>query len=104
MASLGAQIVNNLPAVRDREGNGTPIQNSSLKNSRDGGTWWAIVYVVAQSRTRLKRLSSSSARHLGSIPGLGKLSIAVFVAALFTIARTRTQPRCPSTEKWAKKM
>ena len=28
--------------------------------SRDGGAWWAAVYGVAQSRTRLKRLSSSS--------------------------------------------
>ena len=27
---------------------------------RDGGAWWAAVYRVAQSRTRLKRLSSSS--------------------------------------------
>ena len=27
---------------------------------RDGGAWWATVYGVAQSRTRLKRLSSSS--------------------------------------------
>ena len=26
---------------------------------RDGGAWWAAVYGVAQSRTRLKRLSSS---------------------------------------------
>ena len=26
----------------------------------DGGAWWAAVYGVAQSRTRLKRLSSSS--------------------------------------------
>ena len=28
--------------------------------SQDGGAWWAAVYGVAQSRTRLKRLSSSS--------------------------------------------
>ena len=42
------------------EGNGNPLQCSCLKNPRDGGTWWAAVYGVAQSRTRLKRLSSSS--------------------------------------------
>ena len=42
------------------EGNGNPLQCSSLKNPRDGGAWWAAVYGVAQSRTRLKRLSSSS--------------------------------------------
>ena len=42
------------------EGNGTPLQCSCLENRRDGGAWWAAVYGVAQSRTRLKRLSSSS--------------------------------------------
>ena len=42
------------------EGNGNPLQCSCLENPRDGGVWWAAVYGVAQSRTRLKRLSSSS--------------------------------------------
>ena len=42
------------------EGNGNPLQCSCLENPRDGGTWWAAVYGVTQSRTRLKRLSSSS--------------------------------------------
>ena len=42
------------------EGNGTPLQCSCLENPRDGGAWWAAVYGVAQSWTRLKRLSSSS--------------------------------------------
>ena len=42
------------------EGNGHPLQCSCLENPRDGGAWWAAVYGVAQSRTRLKRLSSSS--------------------------------------------
>ena len=42
------------------EGNGNPLQCSWLENPRDGGAWWAAVYGVAQSRTRLKRLSSSS--------------------------------------------
>ena len=37
-----------------------------------GGAWWADVYRVAQSRTRLKRLSSSSSMRLGSIPGSGR--------------------------------
>ena len=40
------------------EGNGNPLQCSCLENPRDGGAWWAVVYGVAQSRTRLKRLSS----------------------------------------------
>ena len=35
------------------EGNGNPLQCSCLENPRDGGTWWAAVYGVAQSRTRL---------------------------------------------------
>ena len=36
------------------EGNGTPLQYSCLENPIDGGAWWAAVYGVAQSRTRLK--------------------------------------------------
>ena len=42
------------------EGNGNPLQCSCLENPRDGGAWWAAVSGVAQSQTRLKRLSSSS--------------------------------------------
>ena len=42
------------------EGNGNPLQCSCLESPRDGGAWWAAVYGVAQSWTRLKRLSSSS--------------------------------------------
>ena len=42
------------------EANGNLLQCSCLENPRDGGAWWAAVYGVAQSRTRLKRLSSSS--------------------------------------------
>ena len=44
------------------EGNGNPLQYSCLENPRDRGAWWAAVYGVAQSRTRLKRLSSSRSR------------------------------------------
>ena len=42
------------------EGNGNPFQCSCLENPRDGEAWWAAISGVAQSRTRLKRLSSSS--------------------------------------------
>ena len=42
------------------EGNGNPLQCSCLENPRDGQAWWAAIYGAAQSRTRLKRLSSSS--------------------------------------------
>ena len=44
------------------EGNGNPHQYSCLENPRDGEAWWATVYGVAQSQTRLKQLSSSSSR------------------------------------------
>ena len=51
------------------EGNGNPLQCFCLENSRDGGAWWAAVYGVAQSRTRLKWLSSSSRGNGGRCGG-----------------------------------
>ena len=61
------------------EGNGNPLQRSCLENPRDGGAWWAAVSGVAQSRTRLRRLSSSSSsrcrrrkRHIFD-PWVGKI-------------------------------
>ena len=70
------------------EGNGNPLQCSCLENPRDGGAWWAAIYGVAQSWTRLKRLSSKGflggsvvknplanagdIGDVGSIPGLGR--------------------------------
>ena len=45
-----------------REGNGTLLQYSCLENPRGGGAWWAAIYGVAQSRTRLKWLNSSSSK------------------------------------------
>ena len=42
------------------EGNSSPLQCSCLENPRDDGAWWAAVYGVTESQTRLKRLSSSS--------------------------------------------
>ena len=69
--SLVAQVVKRLPAMREtrvqclgwevpwrRKWN--PLQYLCLENSMDGEAWWATVYGVAKSRTRLKRLSSSS--------------------------------------------
>ena len=41
------------------EENGNPLQYSCLENPRDGAAWWAAVYGVTQSRTRLKWLSNS---------------------------------------------
>ena len=51
------------------EGNGNPLQCSCLENPREGGGWWSAIYGVAQSRTRLKRLSiSSSCWHWKLLP------------------------------------
>jgi len=52
------------------EGNGNPLQCSCLENPRDGGAWWAAVSGVAQSRTRLKQLSSSSSLRKNSLKSL----------------------------------
>ena len=52
------------------EGNGNPLQCSCLENPWDGGAWWAAVYGVAQSRTWLRRLSSSSSTHIKTVHGL----------------------------------
>ena len=64
MGSLGVGPTERLPFHFSLscigEGNGNPLQCSCLENPRDGGVWWAAVSEVAQSRTRLKRLSSSS--------------------------------------------
>ena len=57
------------------EGNGNPLQCSCLENPRDGGAWWAAVYGVAQSRTRLKRLSSSSSKLLNPFPFMVQNSV-----------------------------
>ena len=45
------------------EGNGNPLHCSFLENPTDGEAWWAAVHGVAQSRTRLKQLSSSSSNN-----------------------------------------
>ena len=49
-------------------GNVNPLQCSCLENPRDRGAWWAAVYGVAQSQTRLKRLSSR--REVASLCGV----------------------------------
>ena len=51
-----------LPKLYDGEGNGNPLQCFCLENPMNGGVWWAAVYGVTQSRTQLKRLSSSSSK------------------------------------------
>ena len=53
------------------EGNGNPLQCSCLENPRDRGAWWAAICGVAQSRTQLKRLSSSSSS--SRLPGKSRI-------------------------------
>ena len=53
------------------EGNDSPLQYYCLENPRDKGAWWAVVYGIAQSWTRLKRLSSSMHACLGAGDILG---------------------------------
>ena len=65
------------------EGNGNPLQCSCLENPRDRGAWWAAVYGVAQSQTRLKRLSSSSSS-LGSRRMSGVIYFTLFPLAYKT--------------------
>ena len=50
------------------EGNGNPLQYSCLENPRNGGECWAAIYGVAQCRTRLKQLSSSSRFMIAFLP------------------------------------
>ena len=58
------------------EGNGNPLQYACLENPRDGGARWAAVYGVAQSRTRLKQLSSRSSHILDQkMTGNGRLGL-----------------------------
>ena len=77
------------------EGNGNPLQCSCLENPRDGGAWWAAVYGVTQSRTRLKRLSSRSwmscveknkavfPRKSRRKPGVQELILNLFITKIF---------------------
>ena len=66
------------------EGNGNPLWCSCLENPRDGGAWWAADYGVAQSRTQLKWLSSSSS----SIYTLGASLVAQMVKNLTAMQET----------------
>ena len=67
-------ICNCITVVIDGEGNGTPLQHSCLENPMGGGAWCSAIYQVAQSRTRLKQLSSGNS-HM--------LLVAVWIGACF---------------------
>ena len=70
----GGAVVKNLPANAGDmgsvpgsgrspgEGNGYPLEYSCLRNPVDRGDWRAVVHRVAQSRKRLKRLTTAQQR------------------------------------------
>ena len=71
------------------EGNGNPLQCSCLENPRDRGASWATVSGVAQSRTRLKRLSSSVVDFFS--PTLFDISASLFLSILFFMIKKISQ-------------
>ena len=74
------------------EGNGNPLQCSCLENPRDGRAWWAAVYGVTQSRTRLKWLSSSSSSSSSGYINMCspfKKSCILLICNIFLISLTR---------------
>ena len=75
------------------EGNGNPLQSSCLENPRDGGAWWAAVSGVAQSRTRLKRLSmlASIIADVLNITKLEMLTCLIFINVHYFLISTRTK-------------
>ena len=88
------------------EGNGNPLQCSCLESPRDGGAWWAAVYGVAQSRTRLKQLSSSSSSSSSSTPYPPELGN-ILLCATYPILTsdilcllTLSPPQAPSEERF----
>ena len=78
------------------EGNSNPLQYSCLENPRDSGAWWAAIYGVAQIRTLLKQLSSSSS------------SFVILIALILGFHLSEKEPSWPyfwmpiSTEMWQK--
>ena len=82
------------------EGNGKPLQCSCLENPRDGGSWWAAVYGVTPSRTRLKWLSSSSSIHI-SPTSSGSLPLTPSIPSLWVISEHRAElPVLSSSSHW----
>ena len=94
------------------EGNGNLLQCSCLENLRDGGAWWAAINGVSQSRTWLKRLSSSSSRgKLGiiiakrnpNIPHAWLLSSVQLLVTPWTVAYQTLSMGFSRQEYWSEK-
>ena len=67
------------------EGNGNPLQCSCLESPRDREAWWAAIYGVTQSRTRLKQLSSSSSMHISISFFISSMICLLFRSVLFSL-------------------
>ena len=92
-----SQEFNSLPSLLPGEGNDNPLQYSCLENPVDGGAWWAAVYGVTKSWTRLKWLSMCA--HIGEGNG-NPLQCSclenprdggAWWAAVYGVAQSRTQ-------------
>ena len=91
------------------EGNGNPLQCSCLENPGDGGAWWAAVSGIAQSWTRLKRLSSSSSSKSFRTPRVPVMSFVYPNISLNYICSEvcpiqRPWEMCPGAQKASVKM
>ena len=80
------------------EENGNPLQYSCLKNPRDGRAWWAAVYGVAQNRTRLKQLSSSTAVYFKPIEKLEPHAYSCGSVSTLTSPQSKVKPLLVSGE------
>ena len=84
------------------EGNGNPLQCSCLENPRDGGTWWAALYGIAQSQTRLIKQSAAAsskketAAHRHSSPISQNLNALSVVITCIQMA-SRQMKRCSTS-------
>ena len=78
------------------EGNGNPFQCSCLENPRDRGAWWAAIYAVAQSRTRLKWLSSSTANRKHKVLSSVQLNCSIMSNSLRPHEPQHARPPCLS--------
>ena len=95
------------------EGNGSPLQYSCLEDPTDGGAGQATVHGVAKNQTQLSDFTFTFFQDL-AIPIVGiypeqtktekDTLIPLFIAPLFTMAKTWKQPRCPLTDEWIKKL
>ena len=78
------------------EGNGNPLQCSCLENPRDWGAWWAAIYGVAQSQTRLKWLSWAELVRYSCLLSAGFLSLKVYSWCIHGERHTPRPPTPPS--------